>query len=155
MKLLLRGKPTIDVVNQAGETALDTAKRLKAVQCEELLSQAKAGKLNPHVHVEYEWNLRQEEIDESDDDLDDKPSPIKKERSPRPQSFCHSSSISPQDKMTLPGFSTPRDKQRLSYGAFTNQILLLQAQIHPLLQLQMLLLFLLEMLAKAHLQPSL
>ncbi|XP_040518633.1 arf-GAP with SH3 domain, ANK repeat and PH domain-containing protein 1 isoform X7 [Gallus gallus] len=122
LKLLLRGKPTIDVVNQAGETALDTAKRLKAVQCEELLSQAKAGKLNPHVHVEYEWNLRQEEIDESDDDLDDKPSPIKKERSPRPQSFCHSSSISPQDKMTLPGFSTPRDKQRLSYGAFTNQI---------------------------------
>lgn len=50
------------------------------------------------------------------------PSPIKKERSPRPQSFCHSSSISPQDKLSLPGFSTPRDKQRLSYGAFTNQI---------------------------------
>uniref|UniRef100_A0A8C4WQA8 ArfGAP with SH3 domain, ankyrin repeat and PH domain 1 n=1 Tax=Gopherus evgoodei TaxID=1825980 RepID=A0A8C4WQA8_9SAUR len=122
LKLLLRGKPTIDIVNQAGETALDIAKRLKATQCEELLSQAKAGKLNPHVHVEYEWNLRQEEIDESDDDLDDKPSPIKKERSPRPQSFCHSSSVSPQDKMTLPGFSTPRDKQRLSYGAFTNQI---------------------------------
>ncbi|XP_043363277.1 arf-GAP with SH3 domain, ANK repeat and PH domain-containing protein 1 isoform X4 [Dermochelys coriacea] len=122
LKLLLRGKPTIDTVNQAGETALDIAKRLKATQCEELLSQAKAGKLNPHVHVEYEWNLRQEEIDESDDDLDDKPSPIKKERSPRPQSFCHSSSLSPQDKMTLPGFSTPRDKQRLSYGAFTNQI---------------------------------
>uniref|UniRef100_A0A8C5NQM2 ArfGAP with SH3 domain, ankyrin repeat and PH domain 1 n=1 Tax=Junco hyemalis TaxID=40217 RepID=A0A8C5NQM2_JUNHY len=122
LKLLLRGKPTIDLVNQAGETALDTAKRLKAVQCEELLSQAKAGKLNPHVHVEYEWNLRQEEIDESDDDLDDKPSPIKKERSPRPQSFCHSSSLSPQDKLTHPSFSTPRDKQRLSYGAFTNQI---------------------------------
>ncbi|XP_026515724.1 arf-GAP with SH3 domain, ANK repeat and PH domain-containing protein 1 [Terrapene carolina triunguis] len=122
LKLLLRGKPTIDIVNQAGDTALDIAKRLKATQCEELLSQAKAGKLNPHVHVEYEWNLRQEEIDESDDDLDDKPSPIKKERSPRPQSFCHSSSLSPQDKMTLPGFSTPRDKQRLSYGAFTNQI---------------------------------
>ncbi|KAJ7426075.1 Arf-GAP with SH3 domain, ANK repeat and PH domain-containing protein 1 [Willisornis vidua] len=122
LKLLLRGKPTIDLVNQAGETALDTAKRVKAVQCEELLSQAKAGKLNPHVHVEYEWNLRQEEIDESDDDLDDKPSPIKKERSPRPQSFCHSSSLSPQDKLTHPSFSTPRDKQRLSYGAFTNQI---------------------------------
>lgn len=50
------------------------------------------------------------------------PSPIKKERSPRPQSFCHSSSISPQDKLSLPGLGTPRDKQRLSYGAFTNQI---------------------------------
>uniref|UniRef100_A0A8D0GRV7 ArfGAP with SH3 domain, ankyrin repeat and PH domain 1 n=1 Tax=Sphenodon punctatus TaxID=8508 RepID=A0A8D0GRV7_SPHPU len=122
LKLLLRGKPTIDIVNQAGEMALDTARRLKAIQCEDLLSQAKSGKLNPHVHVEYEWNLHQEEIDESDDDLDDKPSPIKKERSPRPQSFCHSSSISPQDKMILPGFTTPRDKQRLSYGAFTNQI---------------------------------
>nr|XP_028591980.1 arf-GAP with SH3 domain, ANK repeat and PH domain-containing protein 1 isoform X4 [Podarcis muralis] len=122
LKLLLKGKPTVDIVNQTGETALDTAKRLKSIQCEDLLSQAKAGKLNPHVHVEYEWNLRQEEMDESDDDLDDKPSPIKKERSPRPQSFCHSSSTSPQDKMALPGLSTPRDKQRLSYGAFPNQI---------------------------------
>uniref|UniRef100_A0A8C8RAF7 ArfGAP with SH3 domain, ankyrin repeat and PH domain 1 n=1 Tax=Pelusios castaneus TaxID=367368 RepID=A0A8C8RAF7_9SAUR len=53
LKLLLRGKPTIDIGNLP-------------------LSQAKAGKLNPHVHIEYEWNLRQEEIDESDDDLDDK-----------------------------------------------------------------------------------
>ncbi|XP_063087141.1 arf-GAP with SH3 domain, ANK repeat and PH domain-containing protein 1 isoform X5 [Cavia porcellus] len=122
LKLLLRSKPTVDIVNQAGETALDIAKRLKATQCEDLLSQAKAGKFNPHVHVEYEWNLRQEEMDESDDDLDDKPSPVKKERSPRPQSFCHSSSVSPQDKLALPGFSTPRDKQRLSYGAFTNQM---------------------------------
>ncbi|XP_055963742.1 arf-GAP with SH3 domain, ANK repeat and PH domain-containing protein 1 isoform X4 [Sorex fumeus] len=122
LKLLLRSKPTVDIVNQAGETALDIAKRLKATQCEDLLSQAKSGKFNPHVHVEYEWNLRQDEMDESDDDLDDKPSPIKKERSPRPQSFCHASSISPQDKLSLPGFSTQRDKQRLSYGAFTNQI---------------------------------
>ncbi|XP_054547958.1 arf-GAP with SH3 domain, ANK repeat and PH domain-containing protein 1 isoform X4 [Talpa occidentalis] len=122
LKLLLRSKPTVDVVNQAGETALDIAKRLKATQCEDLLSQAKSGKFNPHVHVEYEWNLRQEEMDESDDDLDDKPSPIKKERSPRPQSFCHSSSISPQDKLSLPGFGSSRDKQRLSYSAFTNQI---------------------------------
>ncbi|KAH0617439.1 hypothetical protein JD844_015648, partial [Phrynosoma platyrhinos] len=86
LKLLLKGKPTVDIVNQTGETALDIAKRLKAVQCEDL------------------------------------PSPIKKERSPRPQSFCHSSSISPQDKMALPGLSTPKDKQRLSYGAFPNQI---------------------------------
>ncbi|XP_036119627.1 arf-GAP with SH3 domain, ANK repeat and PH domain-containing protein 1 isoform X9 [Molossus molossus] len=121
LKLLLRSKPTVDVVNQAGETALDIAKRLRATQCEDLLSQAKSGKFNPHVHVEYEWNLRQEEMDESDDDLDDKPSPVKKERSPRPQSFCHSSSISPQDKLSLPGHGTARDKQRLSYSAFTSQ----------------------------------
>lgn len=52
------------------------------------------------------------------------PSPVKKERSLRPQSFCHSSSVSPQDKLSLPGSFLPplRDKQRLSYGAFANPV---------------------------------
>uniref|UniRef100_A0AAR2LJ05 ArfGAP with SH3 domain, ankyrin repeat and PH domain 1b n=1 Tax=Pygocentrus nattereri TaxID=42514 RepID=A0AAR2LJ05_PYGNA len=72
LKLLLRGKPCIDIVNQNGETALDITRRLKNLQCEEPLVEAAAGKFNPHVHVEYDWNLRLEEIDESDDDLDDK-----------------------------------------------------------------------------------
>uniref|UniRef100_A0A8B9KXG4 ArfGAP with SH3 domain, ankyrin repeat and PH domain 1b n=1 Tax=Astyanax mexicanus TaxID=7994 RepID=A0A8B9KXG4_ASTMX len=48
------------------------------------------------------------------------PSPIKKDR--RPQSFCHSSSLSPHDKLSLPIFSGPRDKQRLSYSSFTTQM---------------------------------
>ncbi|XP_027025037.1 arf-GAP with SH3 domain, ANK repeat and PH domain-containing protein 1a isoform X5 [Tachysurus fulvidraco] len=123
VKLLLRGKPLIDIVNQNGETALDIARRLKNTQCEEPLMEAAAGKFNPHVHVEYDWNLRLEEIDESDDDLDDKqPSPVKKERSPRPQSFCHSSSVSPQEKLSLPGYLSHRDKQRLSYGAFATPV---------------------------------
>uniref|UniRef100_A0A8C9ZKY7 ArfGAP with SH3 domain, ankyrin repeat and PH domain 1 n=1 Tax=Sander lucioperca TaxID=283035 RepID=A0A8C9ZKY7_SANLU len=122
LKLLLRGKPATDITNQNGETALDVARRLKNTQCEELV-QAAEGKFNPHIHVEYEWSLRLEEMDESDDDLDDKPSPIKKDRSPRPQSFCHSSSLSPHDKLSLPGFISQRDKQqRLSYSAFTNQM---------------------------------
>uniref|UniRef100_A0A8C2APS2 ArfGAP with SH3 domain, ankyrin repeat and PH domain 1a n=1 Tax=Cyprinus carpio TaxID=7962 RepID=A0A8C2APS2_CYPCA len=38
LKLLLRGKPSIDLVNQNGETALDIARRLKNAQCEELVS---------------------------------------------------------------------------------------------------------------------
>ncbi|KAI4900319.1 hypothetical protein NFI96_028605 [Prochilodus magdalenae] len=132
LKLLLRGKPCIDIVNQNGETALDIARRLKNTDCEEPLVEAAAGKFNPHVHVEYDWNLRLEEIDESDDDLDDKghvfgacydqPSPVKKERSPRPQSFCHSSSVSPQEKLSLPGYLGHKDKQRLSYGAFANPV---------------------------------
>uniref|UniRef100_A0A668A1U3 ArfGAP with SH3 domain, ankyrin repeat and PH domain 1 n=1 Tax=Myripristis murdjan TaxID=586833 RepID=A0A668A1U3_9TELE len=122
LKLLLRGKPATDITNQNGETALDVARRLRNTQCEELV-QAAEGKFNPHIHVEYEWSLRLEEMDESDDDLDDKPSPIKKDRSPRPQSFCHSSSLSPHDKLSLPGFISHRDKQqRLSYSAFTNQM---------------------------------
>ncbi|XP_062235286.1 arf-GAP with SH3 domain, ANK repeat and PH domain-containing protein 1 isoform X2 [Platichthys flesus] len=123
LKLLLRGKPAPDITNQNGETALDVARRLRNTQCEEALVQAAEGKFNPHIHVEYEWSLRLEEMDESDDDLDDKPSPIKKDRSPRPQSFCHSSSLSPHDKLSLPGFISQRDKQqRLSYSAFTNQM---------------------------------
>uniref|UniRef100_A0A8C7KYH6 ArfGAP with SH3 domain, ankyrin repeat and PH domain 1 n=1 Tax=Oncorhynchus kisutch TaxID=8019 RepID=A0A8C7KYH6_ONCKI len=123
LKLLLRGKPATDITNQNGEMALDIARRMKNSQCEEALVQAAAGKYYPHVHVEYEWSLRLEELDESDDDLDDKPSPIKKDRSPRPQSFCHSSSLSPHDKLSLPGFISHRDKQqRMSYSAFTNQM---------------------------------
>uniref|UniRef100_A0A672P1I5 ArfGAP with SH3 domain, ankyrin repeat and PH domain 1 n=1 Tax=Sinocyclocheilus grahami TaxID=75366 RepID=A0A672P1I5_SINGR len=122
LKLLLRGKPATDITNQNGETALDVAKRLKIIPCEEALAQATAGKFNLKVHVEYEWNLRLEELDESDDDLDDKPSPIKKDRSPRPQSFCHSYSLSPHDKLSLPGFTGQRDKQRLSYTSLSNQM---------------------------------
>ncbi|XP_061777713.1 arf-GAP with SH3 domain, ANK repeat and PH domain-containing protein 1 isoform X3 [Nerophis ophidion] len=123
LKLLLRGKPVTDITNQNGETALDVARRLRNAPCEEALVQAAEGKFNPHIHVEYEWSLRLEEMDESDDDLDDKPSPIKKDRSPRPQSFCHSSSLSPHDKLSLPGFISQRDKQqRMSYSAFTNQM---------------------------------
>lgn len=42
------------------------------VVCVCQLVQAAEGKFNPHIHVEYEWSLRLEEMDESDDDLDDK-----------------------------------------------------------------------------------
>lgn len=36
------------------------------------LNQALAGKFNAHVHVEYEWRLQHEDMDESDEDLDEK-----------------------------------------------------------------------------------
>uniref|UniRef100_A0A8C7HRQ6 ArfGAP with SH3 domain, ankyrin repeat and PH domain 2a n=1 Tax=Oncorhynchus kisutch TaxID=8019 RepID=A0A8C7HRQ6_ONCKI len=72
LKLLLRGKASIDIASESGETPLDIAKRLKHLQCEELLNMALAGKFNAHVHVEYEWRLHHEDMDESDEDLDDK-----------------------------------------------------------------------------------
>nr|KAF6392637.1 hypothetical protein mPipKuh1_007826 [Pipistrellus kuhlii] len=122
LKLLLRGKPAVDVVNQAGETALDLAKRLKATQCEDLLSQAKSGKFNPRVHVEYYWNLRQEEMDKGEEDLDDKPSPIKRSARHAPRASATPPAPPPQDKLAQPGFGTPRDKQRVSYSAFPKQI---------------------------------
>ncbi|XP_015267622.1 PREDICTED: arf-GAP with SH3 domain, ANK repeat and PH domain-containing protein 2 [Gekko japonicus] len=88
LKLLLRGKASIEIANEAGETPLDIAKRLKHTRCEELLGQALAGRLNSHVHVEYEWRLLHEDLDESDDDVDEKlqqPSPNRRED--RPVSF--------------------------------------------------------------------
>ncbi|CDQ96422.1 unnamed protein product [Oncorhynchus mykiss] len=38
LKLLLRGKASIDIASESGETPLDIAKRLKHLQCEELVS---------------------------------------------------------------------------------------------------------------------
>uniref|UniRef100_A0A8D3BMS7 ArfGAP with SH3 domain, ankyrin repeat and PH domain 2b n=1 Tax=Scophthalmus maximus TaxID=52904 RepID=A0A8D3BMS7_SCOMX len=72
LKLLLRGKASVSTVNEAGETPLDIAKRLRHIQCEELLTQAQTGKFNVHVHVEYEWRLQNEDLDESEDEMEDK-----------------------------------------------------------------------------------
>ncbi|XP_039604808.1 arf-GAP with SH3 domain, ANK repeat and PH domain-containing protein 2a isoform X3 [Polypterus senegalus] len=83
LKLLLRGKASIEIANDAGETPLDIAKRLKHTQCEELLTQALSGKFNAHVHVEYEWRLKHEDLDESDEDMDEKqPSPLRRDERP-------------------------------------------------------------------------
>uniref|UniRef100_A0A3B5MSA2 Uncharacterized protein n=1 Tax=Xiphophorus couchianus TaxID=32473 RepID=A0A3B5MSA2_9TELE len=73
LKLLLRGKASVSITNEAGETPLDIAKRRGHSQCKELLTEAQTGKFNVHVHVEYEWRLQHEELDESEDELEDKP----------------------------------------------------------------------------------
>uniref|UniRef100_A0A8C7HPQ3 ArfGAP with SH3 domain, ankyrin repeat and PH domain 2a n=1 Tax=Oncorhynchus kisutch TaxID=8019 RepID=A0A8C7HPQ3_ONCKI len=112
LKLLLRGKASIDIASESGETPLDIAKRLKHLQCEELVSlnMALAGKFNAHVHVEYEWRLHHEDMDESDEDLDDKPSPHRREERPAscytPGSNSH---LQPSPA------SLARDKQRGGY----------------------------------------
>ncbi|KAM6149948.1 arf-GAP with SH3 domain, ANK repeat and PH domain-containing protein 2 isoform 2-T2 [Erethizon dorsatum] len=87
LKLLLRGKASIEIANESGETPLDIAKRLKHEHCEELLTQALSGRFNSHVHVEYEWRLLHEDLDESDDDVDEKLQPSPNRREDRPVSF--------------------------------------------------------------------
>ncbi|NWI09607.1 ASAP1 protein, partial [Crypturellus soui] len=72
VKLLLKAKVNIAITNEAGETALDVARRMRHPQCEELLLQAQNNQFNPHVHVEYEWWLGQDDMYESDEDLDEK-----------------------------------------------------------------------------------
>ncbi|KAF6320829.1 ArfGAP with SH3 domain, ankyrin repeat and PH domain 2 [Rhinolophus ferrumequinum] len=87
LKLLLRGKASIEIANESGETPLDIAKRLRHEHCEELLTQALSGRFNSHVHVEYEWRLLHEDLDESDDDMDEKLQPSPSRREDRPVSF--------------------------------------------------------------------
>ncbi|NXW84082.1 ASAP1 protein, partial [Alopecoenas beccarii] len=70
VKLLLKAKANIAITNKAGETALDVARRMRHSLCEELLLQAQSNQFNPHVHVEYEWWLGQDDMYESDEDLD-------------------------------------------------------------------------------------
>ncbi|XP_063000670.1 arf-GAP with SH3 domain, ANK repeat and PH domain-containing protein 2-like [Elgaria multicarinata webbii] len=86
IKLLLRAKANISITNEAGETVLDVARRMNHGVCEDLLLQAQNDQFNMRAHVEYEWRLGQEDMFESDDDLDEKLSPVKKDRFHRPQS---------------------------------------------------------------------
>lgn len=82
MKLLLRGKASVTTTNDAGETPLDLAQRLRHTKCQELLTQAQTGKFNVHVHVEYDWRLHNDDLDESEDEMEDKPIPIRREERP-------------------------------------------------------------------------
>uniref|UniRef100_A0A8C0G920 Un-named sa1614 n=1 Tax=Chelonoidis abingdonii TaxID=106734 RepID=A0A8C0G920_CHEAB len=72
LKLFVRAKASIAITNDAEETALDVARRMRHSLCEELLLQAQNNQFNMRVHVEYEWRLGQDDMYESDDDLDEK-----------------------------------------------------------------------------------
>uniref|UniRef100_A0AAY4AKG4 ArfGAP with SH3 domain, ankyrin repeat and PH domain 2a n=1 Tax=Denticeps clupeoides TaxID=299321 RepID=A0AAY4AKG4_9TELE len=99
--------------NEAGETPLDIARRLKHLQCEELLNQALAGRFNAHVHVEYEWRLQHEDLDESDEDLDEKPSPHRREERPVSCYTPGSSTLQPSPaSLARDAVSLVKDKQR-------------------------------------------
>ncbi|KAJ8368915.1 hypothetical protein SKAU_G00089430 [Synaphobranchus kaupii] len=83
LKLLLKGKAILNKVNSTGETALDIARRLHHTQCVELLELAKNGKFNSQIHVDYTWEMPQDILYDSEDDLDEKVSPLpKSQRSP-------------------------------------------------------------------------
>ncbi|XP_014445263.1 arf-GAP with SH3 domain, ANK repeat and PH domain-containing protein 2 [Tupaia chinensis] len=115
LKLLLRGKASIEIANESGETPLDIARRLKHEHCEELLTQALSGRFNSHVHVEYEWRLLHEDLDESDDDMDEKLQPSPNRREDRPVSFYQLGSSQLQSNsvsLARDAASLVKDKQR-------------------------------------------
>uniref|UniRef100_A0A3B5ATJ9 Arf-GAP with SH3 domain, ANK repeat and PH domain-containing protein 2-like n=1 Tax=Stegastes partitus TaxID=144197 RepID=A0A3B5ATJ9_9TELE len=113
LKLLLRGKASVSITNEAGETPLDIAKRLRHTQCEELLTQAQTGKFNVHVHVEYEWRLQNDDLDESEDEMEDKPIPNRREDRPVSCFVTGSSAMQPNlAALARDAAGLARDKQR-------------------------------------------
>ncbi|CAJ1077783.1 arf-GAP with SH3 domain%2C ANK repeat and PH domain-containing protein 2b [Xyrichtys novacula] len=115
LKLLLRGKASVSITNEAGETPLDIAKRLRHTHCEELLTQAQTGKFNVHVHVEYEWRLQNEDLDESEDEMEDKPIPNRRDERPVSCFVPGSSPMQPNmAALARDAAFLARDKQRPS-----------------------------------------
>ncbi|XP_056292548.1 arf-GAP with SH3 domain, ANK repeat and PH domain-containing protein 2-like [Pseudoliparis swirei] len=95
VRLLLRARADTHMKNELGETALDVSRRLKNGQCEALLQKAQSDQFDHHVHVEYEWRLRHDDLYDSDEDFEEKfqSGPVKKERSISSSSFTSSFSF--------------------------------------------------------------
>lgn len=64
-------------MNEAGETALDIARKKQHKECEELLEQAQAGTLAFPLHVDYNWGIATEPGSDSEEDEEEKRSPLK------------------------------------------------------------------------------
>ncbi|EPY82437.1 arf-GAP with SH3 domain, ANK repeat and PH domain-containing protein 3 [Camelus ferus] len=72
LKLLLKGRASLGTVNEAGETALDIARKKQHKECEELLEQAQAGTLTFPLHVDYPWGVSTEPGSDSEEDEEEK-----------------------------------------------------------------------------------
>ncbi|XP_051270203.1 arf-GAP with SH3 domain, ANK repeat and PH domain-containing protein 2 isoform X6 [Dicentrarchus labrax] len=117
VRLLLRARANTHIKNELGETALDMSRRLKHGHCEALLQQAQSNQFDHHVHVEYEWRLRHDDLYDSDDDFDDKNGPVKKERFSPSSSSSFSSSFSFSSRPFIFSQSTSSSMNPSSSGA--------------------------------------
>nr|XP_012606253.1 arf-GAP with SH3 domain, ANK repeat and PH domain-containing protein 3 isoform X7 [Microcebus murinus] len=72
LKLLLKARAPVGAVNEAGETALDIARKKQHKECEELLEQAQAGTLAFPLHVDYSWGIATEPGSDSEEDEEEK-----------------------------------------------------------------------------------
>uniref|UniRef100_A0A8C9DWF9 ArfGAP with SH3 domain, ankyrin repeat and PH domain 3 n=1 Tax=Phocoena sinus TaxID=42100 RepID=A0A8C9DWF9_PHOSS len=77
LKLLLKGRASLGTVNEAGETALDIARKKQHKECEELLEQAHAGTLTFPLHLDYPWGISTEPGSDSEEDEEEKRCPLK------------------------------------------------------------------------------
>ncbi|XP_030275093.1 arf-GAP with SH3 domain, ANK repeat and PH domain-containing protein 2 isoform X2 [Sparus aurata] len=94
VRLLLRARANTHIKNELGESALDVSRKLKHGDCEALLQKAQSNHFDHHVHVEYEWRLRRDDLYDSDDDFEERNGPVKKERFSSSSSSTFTSSFS-------------------------------------------------------------
>ncbi|KAF1468800.1 Arf-GAP with SH3 domain, ANK repeat and PH domain-containing protein 2, partial [Megadyptes antipodes antipodes] len=110
----LQSLPTLEQINTPAQ--LGVVCKLTEGALDPLLTQALSGRFNSHVHVEYEWRLLHEDLDESDDDVDEKlqqPSPNRRED--RPVSFYQlgSNQLQPNvASLARDAANIAKDKQR-------------------------------------------
>nr|XP_051713923.1 arf-GAP with SH3 domain, ANK repeat and PH domain-containing protein 3 isoform X1 [Oryctolagus cuniculus] len=95
LKLLLKGRAVAGTVNEAGETALDIARRKQHKECEELLEQAQAGTLTFPLHVDYSWGISTEPGSDSEEDEEEKRCSLK----PSAQAHCAGGRLDITNKM--------------------------------------------------------
>ncbi|XP_077193918.1 arf-GAP with SH3 domain, ANK repeat and PH domain-containing protein 3 isoform X2 [Paroedura picta] len=103
LKLLLKAKASINAVNAAGETPLDVARRYKHAECADLLVQAQEGKLAPQIHVDYDWEAPQEFSYDSEDELDEKVSPLQWSFGSSPSPTTGQPSLLAHNQRSCPG----------------------------------------------------
>uniref|UniRef100_A0A665UQK6 Arf-GAP with SH3 domain, ANK repeat and PH domain-containing protein 2-like n=1 Tax=Echeneis naucrates TaxID=173247 RepID=A0A665UQK6_ECHNA len=106
LKLLLRGKASVSISKNTNKFSVHTGH----------LNEAQTGKFNVHVHVEYEWRLQNEDLDESEDEMEDKVSwPIPNRREERPVSCFVPGSVPMQPNLAAlarDAATLVRDKHR-------------------------------------------
>ncbi|XP_062818911.1 arf-GAP with SH3 domain, ANK repeat and PH domain-containing protein 3 isoform X1 [Anolis carolinensis] len=103
IKLLLKGKASTSAVNAAGETPLDVAKKYKHTECEDLLEQAQMGRMVAPIHVDYDWEAPQEFSYDSEDELDEKVSPLQRSFGSSPSPTLDQPALFPPNRWSCSG----------------------------------------------------
>ncbi|XP_074074254.1 arf-GAP with SH3 domain, ANK repeat and PH domain-containing protein 3 isoform X2 [Macrotis lagotis] len=101
LKLLLKGRASVGVVNDTGDTALEVARKNKHKECEDLLEQAQTGTLILPFHIDYPWGVSTDPGSESEEEDEDKRCPIKLPAPARPRWGCTGLDISNKTYETI------------------------------------------------------